>query len=107
MLSPPVPVESHVFIYDEHAAQAAAIVANTDSISSSDFGIVTRQMASRASILINLDVPSACSWTLPPSSSLVNSAYTPAFRCPCATSRSAMQCWWPSSTGSPSSSRAC
>ncbi len=55
---------SHVFIYDEQAAQAAAIVASAESTSASvsDYCSVTRQMAARASILHRLQVDSPCSW---------------------------------------------
>jgi hypothetical protein len=57
---------SHVFIYDENAAQAAAIVASCDSFSATDYGAVMKQMAARASILVHLDAHSHCSW-MPPS----------------------------------------
>jgi hypothetical protein len=67
---------THVFIYDERAAQAAAIVASAESMpaSASDYCSVTRQMAARANILHCLDINSPCSWMpQPPSPEVANS----------------------------------
>jgi hypothetical protein len=70
---------SHVFLYDERAAQAAAIVASAESISASasDYCSVTLQMASRANILHQLDVDSPCSWMPQPPSPEVANACLP------------------------------
>lgn len=68
---------SHVFIYNEKAAQAAAILSSNDSISSSDYGILMRQIASRSLILAHLDIPSSCAWVPPLPPSQITSACLP------------------------------